>query len=312
MLGAQLEVRVLLYLLTACISSPPADTALPCGEGTHPEDGLCVADEAGDADTDTDSDADTDSDTDADSDTDSDADTDTGPCAPPDDWTGTIEPSMYTEVPYDSSYDAGLATIAPLLPESGSHALSSGYLVSSATVVAFGNYDGTLSSGKIFLADANYTLQIIQDAAGPRDVIVGDKVSFATQWFSGYSGERMMEHATGWTVHSSGNPVYVLPLGAQNLDFESRFNQMVRMHGEISRQSNFDCGPSQVCFIVSHDGTEDLVRVPIDNTYGLDPDYDGGLCAEVIGPTNMYNGDNGEAVFIDVLQSGWMRVWERE
>ena len=36
-----------------------------CGEGTHDEDGVCVADEESDADTDADSDSDTDSDSDA-------------------------------------------------------------------------------------------------------------------------------------------------------------------------------------------------------------------------------------------------------
>ena len=54
-----------------------------CGDGTHLEDGVCVADEVdadSDADTDADSDSDADSDADTDTDSDTDSDTDTPHC----------------------------------------------------------------------------------------------------------------------------------------------------------------------------------------------------------------------------------------
>jgi hypothetical protein len=65
-----------LVLLSCSSPEGDEDKGLVCGPGTREEDGACVVDDAGDADTDTDADGDSDADSDTDSDTDADADSD--------------------------------------------------------------------------------------------------------------------------------------------------------------------------------------------------------------------------------------------
>ncbi len=61
---------------------------------------------------------------------------------------------------------------------------------------------------------------------------------------------------------------------------------------------------------MEHDGTEDYIRVPTSNLWGLDVDYSGGLCAEIVAPMNIYNGSTGVVEFLDVTNADWMRVWD--
>ena len=87
-------------------------------------------------------------------------------------------------------------------------------------------------------------------------------------------------------------------------------SQITRLFGEITRLSSHDCGSDFLCYILDHDGVENLIRVLPDNDWGLDVDYDGGLCAEVIAPVGVNAGDTGTVSFLDVRKSAWMRTWE--
>ncbi len=309
-----------MLLLLSCIAQAP-----PCGTGTHDSGGTCVADNAGDsgqadtssdadADTDTDTDADTDADSDADSDTDSDSDTDadtaSGPCAPPDAWTGTVDAALYTSVPWDSTYDAGLADLAANLP-SGSVSTSSeaSWLIYGATVVATDGYTDDNYPPRMYVADANDTILVEDDDYSP-NAAVGDKVGFATSWLGSYYDERRVERTSGFTVLSSGNPVYVRELGAENLDYLTGFAILTHVYGEITRTSSYDCGNGFACYILDHDGTTDLIRVATNNDWGLGPDYSGGTCGEVIAPVSMYGGTDGDATYLDVWGDE-MRTWPK-
>jgi hypothetical protein len=263
-----------------------------------------------DTDTDSDADGDTDADTDADADADTDSDTDyTGPCSPPDTWTGPIDPGLYSPEPYDSSYDAGLAEIADEFPTgSVSSGWSTSRLVYDATVVAVSDEDWEWVP-RFFIADGNVTLQVKESAASIR-AEVGDRIGFAATGVGADHDEPYIEYTEGWTVLSSGNPVYVMELGTGDISFEAHHNQVTHLFGEISRLSSHDCDSGFSCYIVDHDGTENLIRVRQDNEWGLDVDYSGDLCAEVIAPVNVYTGDTGTATFLDVRDADWMRTWE--
>lgn len=302
-----------------------------CGPGTVDKDGVCVAaddtadsgsEDSGGADGDSAEDSDEDSgddsgdDSGADSGSDSGTDTgsdsgtdsggDTSPCAPPDAWTGDIDPALYTTTAYDASYDVGLTEMIPYFPDgSGSSSYSDiSFLVYGATVVAYSPEDN-----HIFVADAYATFPVIVSGSGPSSATVGDKVGFASDWLESTAGEHHILYVDGWTVLSSDNPVYVRELGAENVDYDTTWGQMTHVYGEITAVSAWNCGTSRKCYILNHDGTDDLVRVPSANDYGLDPDYDGGLCAEIVAPVSVYESSDGDANFLDVLQAGWMRVW---
>jgi hypothetical protein len=289
---------------------------LTCGDGTHEEDGVCVLDAAdtdadADADSDSDTDADTDTDADSDADTDTDADTDVeppDPCAPPDAWTGAIDPTLYTSTPYAATYDANIDAITPNLYHSGGSSSSTGPLVLDATIVAVEPRSPDFYGGNYklyYVADANATLAVfITNQRGE----VGDKVSFSAIGTQGYA----IDETSGWTWGSAGNPVAVTELGSANLDY-AHFNRMTHVWGRIDRVSNADCGRDQLCFVFEHDGTVDRIRVPADNTFGLDQDYGGGLCGEVVAPEGV-NYDEFEVPthFVDVRQPEWMRVWEED
>ncbi len=297
------------------------DEAGECTDGAdNDQDGLFDCDDEGcegspdcqegDTDTDSDTDTDTDADGDADADSDSDADTDyTGPCSPPDTWTGTIDSALYTTVPYDSSYDAGLAEIAANLP-SGSVSTSSGtsWLVYDATVIEVSDEDWEWVP-RFFIADGNVTLQV-KESSARISAEVGDRVGFATAGLGADHDEPYIEYTEGWTVLSSENPAYVMELGAGELSFDEHHNQVTHLFGEITRLSSHDCDSGFSCYIVDHDGSENLIRIRQDNDWGLDVDYSGGLCAEAIAPVSIYTGGTGTATFLDVRKAGWMRTWE--
>jgi hypothetical protein len=187
-----------------------------CGAGTHLEDGTCVADAIDDSDDTEDS-------------------VPTGPCAPPDAFTGGIDDSLYTNTPYDAGYDAGVAGLIAMLPNGdGSNSGGAGVLVQNATVVAVGSWDQT-TSHRIYVSDAKGTVAVLEDASGPRGVVVGQKVSFAVNTFSSYSGERYAEHATGWTPDAGGNPVFARELGQDNLPTAG--NTFLHAYGQLDRAS---------------------------------------------------------------------------
>jgi hypothetical protein len=291
-----------MWILVAVGCGPGGDQE--CGPGTHDEDGICLPDE------DTGSpDSEDSGDTGGDTDDSGETGTDGGPCAPPDAWTGGVPEGLYTEIPYGGDYDAGLAEIAKHLPSGGSSSDAGGYLVYDATVIAAGDYGGTASAEKTFLADGHFTLELLEDAYGPKDVRVGDRVGFATQWLSAYHGERMMEHATGWQVLSSGNPVAVHELGAEALDYLATFNRLTHVSGLLTRPSSYDCGEGYRCVILDHDGIDVLVRVSQEDDHGLGADYDGGLCGEAVAPVNLYSGEDGEATFLEIAEPDWLRTW---
>ena len=255
--------------------------------------------------------SDTAADTDTAGDTDTDTDTDTGPCAPPDSWTGGVNPALYTTSPYDASYDAGLAAMVPYMPETSSTSSSDlSWLVYGATVTAVSQ--GTSSCvDSVYIADANWTV-VVADEYGCATAAVGDKVGFGTNNLGGYYGERRVPRLSGWTVLSSANPVYVRELGAESLDYLSTFSQLTHTWGELTRASSYDCDRDRECYILDHNGQENLVRVPADDTFGLVPDYAGGRCVEIVAPVSIHMGSDGDATFLDVREADWMRVWAME
>jgi hypothetical protein len=138
---------------------------------------------------------------------------------------------------------------------------------------------------------------------------IGDIVSFSVSSYEGVYGIRLIDDPSSLVVDSSDNPVSVLEVGSDNLDYLAKYSQLMHLYGEVDRPSNFDCGTYYACYVVGHDGTDDLIRLPVNNEFGLDPDYEGGLCAEVIAPVGLYTGLDGDAVFLDVTSSTWMRTW---
>ncbi len=133
----------------------------------------------------------------------------------------------------------------------------------------------------------------------------------ATSWLGGRADSGYVERTSGWTILSNANPVYVAELGSANVDYYAARNQMVHVYGEITARSSHDCEIWALdCYVLEHDGTEDYIRVPTDNPWGLDIDYKGGLCAEVVVPENIYTGSTGTVEFLDVTNLDWMRVWD--
>lgn len=256
-----------------------------CGEGTHLEDGTCVADEGEDTD-------------------DTDVGGYTGPCAPPDAFTGGVDAALYTTTPYDAGYDAGVADLIEALPD-GEGSQSASLLVQNATVVAVGSWDES-KAHRIYLSDGQGTVALLEDSNGPRGVQVGQKASFAATFVSSYSGERYAEHASGWTADGGGHPVAVhevagaLPMAG---------NTFSHAYGPLDRVSAADCGAGLTCYVLVVDGAEVLVRLPSNNTYGLTVDYTGGQCAELVAPVVQHAGATGTSAFLDVEMAAWMRVW---
>ena len=153
-------------------------------------------------------------------------------------WTGPIDPSLYTAVPYDPSYDAGLSELVAALP-SGSVSTSGGesYLIYDATVVAVDTGDSWFD--RIVVADANYTVNVVLNTG--ETASVGDAVGFATSWLGSRHDSAYVERTSGWTVLSNANPVYVAELGSANVDYYAARNQLVHVYGEITARSSHDC-----------------------------------------------------------------------
>lgn len=305
---------------------------LTCGAGTHEEDGVCVADTPGDsggADTDApdgdtggdtgddtgadtnsgdDTGADTDSGDDTGADTDSGGDTDTGPCAPPDTWTGPVPDALFTGSPFDATYDAGMDTLLAKISGYGAGSFGEAIIVSGATVVAI-VVDSRYDSMKwYYVADGTATVPVQTSNTAE----IGDKVTFAVNKYEGWSGVPMVQEPGSWTVNSSDNPVSAPDLGAATVDYTDHYSVLLHESGELTEPSGLECGSGYTCFVFEHDGVRDRIRLPDANDFGLDVDYDGGLCAEVVAPAGIFQNSEGvQGYFIDILDATWMRVWTR-
>jgi hypothetical protein len=296
-------------------------TAIECGPGTHLDGSMCVVDDDGDADTDADSDADADTDADSDTDTDTDSDTDadtdsdtdtdvgydeTGPCAPTDTWTGDVPAALLTHTPYDASYDAGLDTVLTQASGWGAGTWGSAMIVSSGTVVAVTPDARWDYMAHYYVSDGFATVPVLVDG----DAVIGDKVTFAVGGYEGDYGVPLLNNIGAWTVGSSNNPVAARHLGAATVDYTDHYSELIHEAGELVEASSLDCGTGYTCFVFEHDGVRDRVRVPMLNTWGLDVDYGGGLCAEVLAPAGVYQTSEGvQGYFLDVREETWMRVW---
>jgi hypothetical protein len=236
-------------------------------------------------------------------------------CAPPDAFWGGVPADLATATPYDASYDAGLSAVVPkLITQPGEVSYADPFVITSATVVGWGDLVGNETASRIFLADGAVTLPLLEDGHGPEPVAIGTKVSFTTQWVGYYSGEQLLLHATGWTLDSDGNPVYVRELGAANVHFATDHNQLTHAWGHVTASSAADCGPDgMTCYTFTHDGTTDLFRVRNDNPHGLTPGFAGDLCVELVAPVGYHDpsaDDHTEGTsYLDVLPFDWMRVW---
>lgn len=241
---------------------------------------------------------------DGDSGTRNDTDMAAGTCAPPDAWTGPVDPQLYTHQPFAATYDAGLVDALHWCCGGTS---TSAHLVVGATVVVAGN-------GPTYVADGQITLAV-RPSFRTAPPVVGDIVSFGYHSVDHSSvvpsSTRLDGAQSAWFVSSSDNPVHVHDLGAATLQDDTGIARLTHAWGEIGARSNHDCGPNRACFVLEHQGVQDKVRVPNDNPFGLDPDYQGGLCAEVIAPGGRYRGFTGTAVFLDVVHESWMRVWPK-
>ncbi len=117
---------------------------------------------------------------------------------------------------------------------------------------------------------------------------------------------------TQFVVDSKDNPVWVPDASASPISYEDgRPSQVTHLYGEVLRRSNFDCDSGFACYVVQHDGRTDLVRVLNDNGVGLNPDYAGGLCIEVVAPVGQWKSSTGTADFVDVRSVKWMRAWPK-
>lgn len=325
----------MLFYLIAC--------GYPCGEGTTLKDGICVASpseetdtdqtdtaETGDSDTNVD-DSDTlidDSDTSqedtaTDSGNDSDTNVDsgdacedatttgkgggpdtsmyTGTCAPPDSWTGGIDINIYTPSQFLPTYDAYMDDLFNYGSGFGGGSNNAPRLVVGATVVGI-----IPEQGRVYIADGTGTAPIITTDL---NVQIGDQVSVAVTGFTGEDGTVTYTYPSLWTVHHSGMAVAVPELGADRIDYTIRHSSFFHAYGEITALSNYDCGNGFSCYIFEHDGVTDKIRVPANNAWGLDLDFQGGLCAEIVAPVGYRYDPDGEVHFLDVRIEDWMRVW---
>ncbi len=279
-----------------------------CGSGTEQKGGVCVVTAAADTDLsgvhDTDVVVDTDGVLDTDlGDTDlPDTEAPFGPCAPPDPWTGDVPEALFTLAPYPTSYDAYLFRIASRTSAS-SHV---GLLVLDATVVARIRIPNTSNpTWWTYLSDGLATMPMrTQERAQ-----IGDKVSLSVTDLTSAAGLQQVEGVGNWYVTSHQNPVSVRAVRGAGVRYLDAYSQLSQLYGEITEPSTLDCGEGFLCFRVEHDARADLIRVPVVNTFGLDADYAGGLCAEVIAPVGTRQQASGDVDFLDVVSPTSMRTW---
>lgn len=180
-------------------------------------------------------------------------------------------------------------------------------LTAAWTVTAAGDRAGGCDHCRSDVADASTTIAVETDERAQ----IGDQVTFAWNDYSTYLDLPYIDDPGGWTIGSSGNPVYARHLGASTVNFDHR-SEPIHEAGELTAVSNLDCGTGYTCFVLVHDGVSDKIRLPTLNEFGLDDDYAGGLCAEVIAPAGIrYDSGVVLGYYLDVAQPTWMRVWAK-
>jgi len=220
-----------------------------------------------DTDTDTDSDTDTDTDTDTDSDTDTDTDTDTDPMScsdgPPSTGPWAVDGSAPAHpisaagaVASATAYtnDAGVGALRTATTGSTDAVVSlaiSGAIVTAVDYVPAPPNDGTAT---FWFADSGGAMQAFRLNLGgvePSTLKPGDAVSFTATLVTDYFNTLEVKEATGFTIDSSGNGVYVIDGMASALSPSTQLMQNVEVYGELTDDPT-ECGTGKDCFTLAY------------------------------------------------------------
>ena len=132
----------------------------------------------------------------------------------------------------------------------------------------------------------------------------GSRVVLAVNGWSADSGMAVFR-ISDQIVTGLDQPVYVREAGPMALQFADGRAQLTHAYGALTAVSALDCGPGRLCFDLDRNGVTDRVRVSNANSWGLNVDYTGGLCAEIVAPIAL----SGTASVLDARDQAWMRVW---
>ena len=96
----------------------------------------------------------------------------------------------------------------------------------------------------------------IRDSTDDVNVVLnpGDKVSFTAVGVENYFGLQVND-LEGFTVDSTGNPIYVQDVSGTAIDAETNVDKFIHVYGEIIAETG-SCGGSSLCYTLDHGNSQ--------------------------------------------------------
>lgn len=208
--------------------------------------------------------------------------------------------------PWDASYDAGIAALIAAAPTSGDEPTVGEWTITDATVVATDYNNETTQRGQrvFFLADAGGTIGTFfqeedVDSQPSFSIKVGQRVSGTVTSLFNYNGTLQISTATGWSLESEGNEVYIRDVGDEALT-AADINSLVRITGTLDGIDQPDCGGS-VCYNMKY-GSQDIILRSGSQFLAV------GDCITYVGPVRGFN----NSPQLDTLNFDWLWTYSEE
>ena len=210
--------------------------------------------------------------------------------------------------PWDASYDAGIGTLLAAAPGDGEEPVIGEWTITDATVVAtdYNTETSQRAQRVFFLADASGTIATFFDAedldSQPSfSIKVGQRVSGTVTSLGNFNGITQINVASGWSLESEGNEVYIRDVGDEALTLDD-VNSVIRLTGIVDSVDNPECGGSSICYLLTY-GTSQSVILRSSSTF-----LAVGNCVTFVGPVRTFAG----VPQLDTLNFDWLWVYSEQ
>lgn len=200
----------------------------------------------------------------------------------------SINGGTIAEVPWDASYDSGMAELLALVPVDPGQSATVNVTLTGVTVVA--TYYAFPDLVRMYLADGNGTIKVYlpQDPAqlAPWLPRTGQRITVTVTQVSNWNGTPQIQLVDGesWVVDSTGNEVEVAERNAGAPITAADVNVLIRVTGTLI-SDGVGCGGDLFCYQLDYGADQPVTFRTA--TSMLQPN----LCLTFMGPVTLFNGE---------------------
>ncbi|PKN46037.1 MAG: hypothetical protein CVU59_07240 [Deltaproteobacteria bacterium HGW-Deltaproteobacteria-17] len=198
----------------------------------------------------------------------------------------SINGGTIAEVPWDVSYDGGIAALLALVPATPGQSATVDVQLTGVTIVA--TYYAYPDLVRLYLADGNGNIRVFQpqdpQQLPPWLPRTGMRISVRVTQVTNYNGapEIDLVDGTNWVVESTDNEVAVAQRNAEVPVTAADVSTVIRVSGTLTSEGA-SCGGDALCYDLDYGADQPV-------SYRTLKVLHVGDCVTFMGPVTLYNG----------------------